>query len=230
MEFLVIVVIGIILSGMLLPAVLRAREKSRQAACRNNLHLFAVALDLYKVEAGVLASWLSNLHPKYVKDESAYLCPSDASGGTEGSIPDRPPFTTVAAPQLEETDDMPLNRSAAPHFLALRNPRVSRCSYLYEFACSGCSWWTGGSYPDSDADGIVSWREVRALVDQKGMQPDGTFDTRVAYAGRTPIVRCFWHVQRYDRSEGVLNLSANGQDIYESGPFGDDWKLQCKIK
>ncbi len=223
-EVVVMAAIVGVLMGMLMPAFARAREKSRRAMCMNNLMRVSRALDSFGSEKRKRPAWLSNLCPTYLPDSLVLLCPADESLGRDGAIPNRAPFVDVGAPQYQEADDTPACR-ARDSVRALRNEAVDACSYLYDFNLAECSWWTGGSYPDQNADGVVSWREVREEVDMKGLQSDGSYAAEKAFGGRAPIVRCFHHVRkRFDGSAPVLNLAVEDRNVYISGPYKDDWK------
>jgi len=52
-ELLVVVAIIAILASLLLPALARAKESGRRAACQNNLHQITLGLSLYALETGV---------------------------------------------------------------------------------------------------------------------------------------------------------------------------------
>jgi len=223
-EIVVMASIVAVLTGMLMPAFARAKEKARRAACTNNLLQFSFALSEYRNDCGDLPPWLSTLYPDYIRDTSIFICPADGSAGLDGAVPGRPPFLDVGAPQYGEADDT-IHSEAGPASRALRNPHIAACSYLYDFNYSECSWWTGGIYPDANADGVVSWREVRTWVDMKGLQPDRTTDPQEARGGHVPITRCFHHVaKRFDSTAQVLNLAVDDRNVYTSGPFKDDWK------
>jgi len=226
-EMLVVIVIIAILAAILLPALVRAKQRSRIATCTNNLHQFAVALNIYRVEYDDIPFWLSMLYSNYIKDRQIFICPNDVSGGVEGSIPNRDPFTTASASQFTETDDTPAN-TAAPQFSQYRNTEITNCSYLYEFVSAPCSWWAPTQlYPDKNQDGIVTWKEVKQEVEMKGLQPDGSYDPNEAYRGHVPIIRCFWHVEgRFDQRAVVLNLAVENENVYVSGPLQDDWKAK----
>lgn len=224
-ELVVMASIVSVLAGMLMPAFSRAKEKARRLACTNNLLHISSALSKYKADHGDFPPWLSCLYPKYLTDTSMLVCPADTSFGVQGAIPDRPPFFDVGAPQYREADDT-FRNSTPDEIRSLRNPDVAACSYLYDFNPAECSWWTGGSYPDANADGIVSWREVRSHVDMRGLLPDGSYSPDAAHTGHVPVVRCFHHVmKRIDGSATVLNLAVEDRNVYISGPFKDDWKI-----
>ncbi|HOJ39907.1 MAG TPA: prepilin-type N-terminal cleavage/methylation domain-containing protein [bacterium] len=82
-ELLVVVAIIAILAAMLLPALSKAREKSRQAACMNNLKQVATAYYMYLgdynewlIAPPQADSWQTLLLP-YLKSTSVYRCPSN---------------------------------------------------------------------------------------------------------------------------------------------------------
>jgi prepilin-type N-terminal cleavage/methylation domain-containing protein/prepilin-type processing-associated H-X9-DG protein len=96
-ELLVVIAIIAILAAILLPALARAREAARRAACQNNLKQFGIVFKMYAGEAGdmwpgryvqynkeAVASrglWSSFdaplVYPDYLTDPFISLCPSD---------------------------------------------------------------------------------------------------------------------------------------------------------
>ena len=223
-EVVVMAAIVGVLAGMLMPAFARAKEKHRRAVCTNSLTQISRALSAYESETHSRPPWLSCLYSDYLRDSAVLVCPADRSFGRHGCVPDRAPFTDVGAAQFAEADDT-IRSKAREEVRGTRNPDIASCSYLYDFNLAASSWWTGGVYPDQNADGIVSWREIREEVDMKGLQPDGTHSPAEAYGGSVPIVRCFQHVvKRFDSSATVLNLGVEDHNVYVSGPFKDDWK------
>jgi prepilin-type N-terminal cleavage/methylation domain-containing protein len=86
-ELLVVTAIIAILAAMLLPALARSKESSRQAACASNLRQLALSLAIYADDHGgvypvrsQLNRWPARLQENY-QNLNVLLCPTERSTG-----------------------------------------------------------------------------------------------------------------------------------------------------
>lgn len=236
-EMLVVMAIIILLVAMVTPAVTNALRRGRETKCFANLRSFGIAWNTNFLEISssplsygedAVFPWLSAMYPRFLSDNSMYVCPSDLSRGAWGSKPAGPGESDLF--RTRDTNDFPETNDLG------RNPEVPLVSYMYEFNAADCGWAAGYVYMGntrSNADlvgGTISWTEAKLLQMAYGDRSNSApSDPRQGYdRSQFPLVRCFHHYNdrlvnvrntyenRVDTSFRVLNVAVGG-NIFPSG-------------
>ncbi len=200
-ELLVVIAIIGILIAIVIPVIGHALERGRQAGCMSNLRQFGTLLLTYRTDRYTdplpVPGWLSNLYGSYADAPPIYICPSDRSGGRDGSKP-LAGDATVMGDLYPETNDTEFHPSGPTAYG--RNPLITRCSYLYEFNAAPCSWNWRGFLNATEADvkiatayPHVSWGEAKYYQMRFG---DTDNNHRPYGEDRIPIVSCYHHYAR----------------------------------
>jgi prepilin-type N-terminal cleavage/methylation domain-containing protein/prepilin-type processing-associated H-X9-DG protein len=126
-ELIIVIAIIAILAALLLPALARAKEKGRQAACFSNLRQIAMAAMLYKDDYN---GGLFHHHEQWVLDDGSLVdqLPSSlagVSGGGEGNSQAEKPWVIFFQPYLKSRKVAFCPSDNTPHSTFLATDLIS---------------------------------------------------------------------------------------------------------
>ncbi len=215
-ELLVVIAIIAILSGMLLPALARARDKARETHCMNNLSQVGKAIIIYRDSFNErMPPWLSRLVPDYLGTRQVLQCHSDSNKkGTALNNWDPHPEDNN---QFTTAYDRPGNTGINVDPVNLGgNLGVS---YFYEFSDARCTWGLDTQYMPAGTHPTdpYTWAELKFAQLKYGGSKE---QDKTAYDETMfPMVRCFFHIRKKGSAAGderapVLNIAYAGNFLY----------------
>jgi prepilin-type N-terminal cleavage/methylation domain-containing protein len=169
-EVMVCVVILIIVSSLILPALTKARSVSRMAQCTSNLRQLGQAMVMYQAFEGrdtngfpERITHLADSAHQYVSDYRLFLCPMDLSKGTSSAL--KPGNSKDDRAEWAERANSP---PAWPWEDPIRTQQ--NCSYLYEFSTRICENYDDKDQWHSDyttwaSDFLVEWKSGGGVYD-----------------------------------------------------------------
>ena len=192
-EMLVVITIIMILAGIMLPSLRRAREEARVTNCLSNLKQIGATLAIYSSHFGEggpesYPPWLTLLtttggKKKYLGDPRVLHCPEDMSRGAEGGRPNRMKAWYGSSKQpIEQYEMADVDQHTGP--LDGKGPKNKddggiNCSYLFEYCGEPCDWiykgvsppigsGTSSSVPDDNewaGNTVPDWNTFVSLAD-----------------------------------------------------------------
>ena len=193
-ELLTVIAIIGVLATLLLSALAGARTRANQAVCRNNLHQIAIAVEVYRDDAGRRPRTLSRLiaRPSWLSNERSLICPNDP-GMRRPPKDIKPTQWTLWGNQANATQEPPgffdqKNPEAGTWEAELRETtETNRFSYLHPFTWQRTAFQRlGNGYQVGDA--VCQLHGVRMAARQPELSAYTDYDGRTLRVQRDGAV------------------------------------------
>ncbi len=253
-EIIVVLVIVIILTGIMMPVIWRARMRGLDVECMSNFKQIGEALMMFRddhIASGkeLNPPWLKSLHPAYLAQEKVLTCPRDRSvpKGSDGGKPNAPgvtQFSTLDEYTFDQINQvwvgMPVSYMYEFNMAVILKPQDDDDNWNWLTYLTLPIWASGmPNVDEDDADayidldgtpGVSKWGEVKTAQMRYGDTALNSQSAPVsAWHGysptRFPIVRCFWHTDDPDtKTPWIFNLAYAGNS-FRSGAKWEETSL-----